>query len=731
MTESAELAARVADLRQQIAYHNERYHTLDSPEIADAEYDMLVRELLRLEAEHPELVSAESPTSQVGGAPLSATFAPVIHRVPMTSLDNAMEEAELVLWGDRVARGLGGAPATFVCELKIDGLAMSLRYENGEFTQAATRGDGRIGEDVTANVATISSLPKRLPRGAPEVVEVRGEVYMPIASFEALNARAAAAGQPLFANPRNAGAGSLRQKDPRVTASRELSFWSYQLGEVVGGPEFSSHHETLEFLQGLGFPVNPEVRVVDDLAAVFAFAGHWQEHRHDLPYEIDGAVAKVDHLAQRELLGFTSRAPRWAIAFKFPPEERTTILRDIQVSVGRTGRTTPFAVLDPVFVGGSTVRMATLHNQDQVRAKDVRPGDTVTVRKAGDVIPEVVGPVLSLRPKRSKPWEFPKVCPCPLASTLVRPEGEADTRCVEPLCPFQRDQRVIYFGSRGAMDIEGLGERTVFQLSEAGLITDPADIYSLTSEQLLGLEGFAKISVDKLLNAIEGSKTRPLPKLLTALGIKGLGPSASDALSLAFGTVDSILGRRRDRARHDTRGRAGDRPVDSQLVRNRRQQDVHREAAECGRRLRQGRGQSPGAGARGQGGRRHRHVAGLLTRRGRAGDQGTGRQEPRQRQCQDVRCRGGGLTGREQAQQGSRPRAPDPRRRGFRPAAGHRRVARLIVQKTENVQVYDWERWRDSRIFQKITVAVCGPCANDSIGAPSVGTKVSVALPRS
>ena len=541
MTESVELAARVAVLRQQIAYHNERYHTLDSPEIADADYDLLVRELLKLETEHPEVASPESPTAQVGGAPLSATFAPVVHRVPMTSLDNAMDEAELTQWGDRVARGLNGEPATFVCELKIDGLAMSLRYEKGLFVQAATRGDGRIGEDVTANVATIAALPKRLAKGAPEIVEVRGEVYMPIASFEALNQRAAAAGQPLFANPRNAGAGSLRQKDPRITASRELSFWCYQLGEVVGGPGFTSHHETLEFLGGLGFPVNPEVRVVNDLAGVYAFAGHWQEHRHDLPYEIDGAVAKVDHLAQRELLGFTSRAPRWAIAFKFPPEERTTILRDIQVSVGRTGRTTPFAVLDPVFVGGSTVRMATLHNEDQVRVKDVRPGDTVTVRKAGDVIPEVVGPVLSLRPNDSTPWQFPKICPCPLATELVRPEGEADTRCVEPACPFQRDQRVIYFGSRGAMDIEGLGERTVFQLSDAGLITDPADIYALTSEQLLGLEGFAKISVDKLLAAIEGSKTRPLPKLLTALGIKGLGPSASEALSLAFGTLDSIL----------------------------------------------------------------------------------------------------------------------------------------------------------------------------------------------
>jgi DNA ligase (NAD+) len=536
-----EVADRVADLRQQIAYHNERYHTLDSPEIADAEYDMLVRELLKLESEHPELASAESPTSQVGAAPLSATFAPVVHRVPMTSLDNSMNEAELKQWGDRVARGLGGVPATFVCELKIDGLAMSLRYEGGKFVQAATRGDGRVGEDVTANVATIEALPKKLPRGAPEVVEVRGEVYMPVASFEALNERAAKAGLPLFANPRNAGAGSLRQKDPRVTASRELSFWSYQLGEVIGGPEFASHHETLAFLGDLGFPVNPEVRVVTDLAGVYSFAGHWQEHRHDLPYEIDGVVAKVDLLAQRQLLGFTSRAPRWAIAFKFPPEERTTVLRDIQISVGRTGRTTPFAVLDPVFVGGSTVRMATLHNEDQVRVKDVRPGDTVIVRKAGDVIPEVVGPVLSLRKPGSEPWQFPKICPCPLATELVRPEGEADTRCIEPMCPFQRDQRVIYFASRGAMDIEGLGERTVFQLSQAGLITDPADIYSLTAEQLLGLEGFAKISAEKLLAGIAGSKTRPLPRLLTALGIKGLGPSASESLSNAFGTLDSIL----------------------------------------------------------------------------------------------------------------------------------------------------------------------------------------------
>jgi DNA ligase (NAD+) len=539
-------AEQAAQLRQQIAYHNERYYGDDSPEISDADYDLLIRRLAALEAEHPELVDAQSPTQQVGSAPLSATFAPVTHRVPMTSLDNAMDLAELTAWGERIARGLPDQSVRFVCELKIDGLAMSLRYENGVLVQAATRGDGRVGEDVTANVATIAAVPKQLPSGYPVVLEVRGEVYMPRASFEALNERAAAAGQPRFANPRNAGAGSLRQKDPRATASRGLSFWSYQLGEVVSGPddhstEFAHHHDSLEYIANLGFPVNPEIRVLDDLDAVFAFCSHWQQHRHDLGYEIDGVVVKVDDLAQREVLGFTSRAPRWAIAFKFPPEERTTVLRDIQVSVGRTGRTTPFAVLEPVFVGGSTVSMSTLHNEDQVRAKDVRPGDTVIVRKAGDVIPEVVGPVLALRPAGSVPWQFPKQCPCPLQSDLVRIEGEADTRCIEPSCPFQRDQRVIYFAGRGAMDIEGLGERTVFQLSDAGLITDPGDIYSLTVEQLLELEGFARISAEKLVAAIAGSKTRPLPKLLTALGCKGLGPAASESLSQAFGTLDAIM----------------------------------------------------------------------------------------------------------------------------------------------------------------------------------------------
>jgi DNA ligase (NAD+) len=545
---------RVERLRALIGHHNEQYYLHDAPEVSDADYDALVRELAGLEEVFPELASAESPTSRVSGA-AAATFAPVEHRVPMTSLDNAMDRAELVAWGERVARGLGGevaAEVQYVCELKIDGLAMSLRYEAGRFVQAATRGDGRVGEDVTANVATIASLPHVLtgPR-VPEVLEVRGEVYMPVAAFEKLreakmrsNEERIAAGrkpEPVPVNPRNAGAGSLRQKDASVTASRELAFWSYQLGEVVGGPEFSSHHETLEFLADLGFPVNPEIRVVGSLDEVEQFCSRWQQHRHDLPYEIDGAVVKVDDLAQREVLGFTSRAPRWAIAFKFPPEERTTVLNAIEVSIGRTGRATPFAVLEPVFVGGSTVGMATLHNEDQVRLKDVRPGDTVIVRKAGDVIPEVVGPVLSLRPEPSEPWQFPRVCPCPLESELVRPEGEANTACVEPGCPFQRDQRIIYFATRGAMDIEGLGERTVFALSDAGFVSDPADIYGLTLDQVMQLEGFGRLSAEKLLAGIEGSKTRPLPKLLTALGIKHLGPAAAESLSRAFGTLDAIV----------------------------------------------------------------------------------------------------------------------------------------------------------------------------------------------
>jgi DNA ligase (NAD+) len=538
------VAERIAALSELVAYHNRRYHELDDPEISDGDFDLLVRELRDLEAAHPELVAEDSPGQAVGGAP-SVLFAPVVHSVPMMSLDNAMTQDELAAWGQRVSRGLPGETVCYVCELKIDGVAMSIRYERDRYVQAATRGDGRVGEDVTANVATIGAVPERLrvPKGTvvPDVLEVRGEVYLPVASFERMNEVAAANGERLFVNPRNAAAGSLRQKDPSITAKRDLSFWVYQLGEVVGGPPLERHTDALDYLAKLGVPVNPETKVFDNLDDVHAHCGHWEAHRHDLGYEIDGVVIKVDDVDQRTRLGSTSRAPRWAIAYKFPPEERTTTLREIQVSIGRTGRATPFAMLEPVFVGGSTVGVATLHNEDQVRVKDVRPGDTVIVRKAGDVIPEVVGPVLGMRPADSKPWTFPSTCPCPLRSTLVRLEGEADTRCVEPACPYQRDQRVIYFASRGAMDIEGLGERTVSQLTAAGMVADPADVYALTSPQLLRLEGFAQVSADKLVAAIDASRHRPLPRILTALGIKHLGPAAAQILATRFGTLDAVM----------------------------------------------------------------------------------------------------------------------------------------------------------------------------------------------
>ena len=460
----------------------------------------------------------------------------------MMSLDNAFSFDELVAWGTRAERGLAAAnagPMQFVCELKIDGVAMSLRYENGQLVQAATRGDGRTGEDVTANVRTIKAVPRQI-EGAPPVLEVRGEVYMPVAAFAALNERQAEAGDRLFANPRNSAAGSLRQKDPKITASRKLAMWCYQLGQVDGGPTVTSHHETLRMLESLGLPVNPEIRTLEGLDAVYQYCADWQERRHALPYEIDGVVVKIDDLAQRNVLGSTSHAPRWAIAYKFPPEEQVTTLNDIMVSIGRTGKATPFAMLEPVFVGGSTVGLATLHNEDQVRLKDVRPGDKVVVRKAGDVIPEVVKPVLAERPKKSRPWVFPKTCPCPLASPLTRVEGESDTYCTHPECPNQRDQRIIHFASRGAMDIEGLGERTVYLLSNAGLVRDPGDIYYLSAEDLLSFEGFGAVSVANLLGAIEASKTRPLANLLIALGIKHLGGAGATLLARTFGHLDAI-----------------------------------------------------------------------------------------------------------------------------------------------------------------------------------------------
>lgn len=545
---TAEPEARVDELRRLITHHTDQYFTLDDPEISDADFDALVRELRALEADHPDLITPDSPTQQVGGG-TSASFEPVEHDVPMMSLDNAMNADELEAWAERVVKGLDGAVPTFVCELKFDGLAMSLRYENGRFVRAATRGDGRTGEDVTANVATIADVPHRIGSHdvvAPELFEVRGEVYMATSAFERLNERAAAAGEKPFVNPRNSAAGSLRQKDAAKTAERELSFFSYQIGQVqiADGetrPDLGSHRAELAYAGSLGFPVNEHVRAFDTVADVAAHCLHWQEHRHDLDYEIDGVVIKVDDLPQRDVLGFTSRAPRWAIAYKFPPEERTTTLIDIQVSVGRTGRATPFAVLDPVFVGGSTVGMATLHNREQVQVKDVRPGDTVVVRKAGDVIPEVVGPAsTNERSADSVPWEFPVNCPA-CNTPLTQPEGEADTRCFAPDCPATRNQKIAYFASRGAMDIEGLGEQMVEKLAAADMVQDPADLYALTVEQLVELDRIGVTSATNLVDEIQKSTQRPLAKFLTALGVRHFGPAASKALVAEFHTLDVIM----------------------------------------------------------------------------------------------------------------------------------------------------------------------------------------------
>lgn len=536
-----DVATRVDELRARIRYHNARYHEDDAPEIADADFDALMAELRQLESEHPELVEEDSPTRQVGGSP-SATFAPVVHRQPMTSLDNAFDQGELRAWVDRVRRGLDlddASPIAFMCELKIDGIALSVRYEGGRLVQAATRGDGRVGEDITANIRTVADIPHVLD-GAPSVLEVRGEVYLPVAQFDALNNAQEEAGLPRYANPRNTAAGSLRQKDPAVTASRGLAFWAYQLGEVVDGPELDSQHAALDWVGSLGFPVNPERRVVVGVDALIDFASRWEEHRHDLPYEIDGTVMKVDDLVAQRRLGFTARAPRWAMAYKLPPEEKTTQLLDIHVSIGRTGKATPFAVLDPVFVAGSTVQMATLHNADQVRLKDVRPGDLVVVRKAGDVIPEVVGPVLSERPDGLPVWNFPESCPA-CGEHLVRPADEAHTFCVNPACPARRQTQIEYFASRGAMDIEGLGESRIALFLELGLIADAGDLYFIDWDRVAELEGFGQTSIDNLRAAIEASTSRPLANLLVAFGIRHLGPAGAEDLAASFGHLDAII----------------------------------------------------------------------------------------------------------------------------------------------------------------------------------------------
>ncbi|MCY4434483.1 MAG: NAD-dependent DNA ligase LigA [bacterium] len=571
---------RIAELIELIRYHDQRYHSDDASEIPDADFDQLKRELIELETAHPELGRPDSPTQTVGADP-STLFAPVKHRVPMMSLDNAFDRGELIAWADRARRRLvaiharraaeeasnqgvlllAGEPdgkeagdeglaeieepsvqlGDLVCELKFDGLAVSLRYENGRLVQAATRGNGRVGEDITANILTLKSVPHLLPAGAPQVLEVRGEVYLPLAAFDVLNAQQEAEGKPRYANPRNTAAGSLRQKDPTVTATRGLSMWCYSVGEVQGGPTLTTHSATLEYLEGLALPVNPETVTADSVDAAWEFVNECEARRHDLPYEIDGAVIKIDRLDLQQELGSTSRAPRWAVAYKLPPEEKTTKLHRIQVSIGSKGKATPFAVLEPVFVGGSTVEMATLHNQDQVKAKDVRPGDTVVVRKAGDVIPEVLGPVLAERPDELPEWDFPEICPCPHQQPLVREEGDAAHYCYFPRCPEQLRGWIEHFAARNALDIEHLGEQRVGLFIDLGFISDVSDIYSLDYERIRKLEGFGELSAANLAAAIEASKQQPLARLLVGLNIRHLGDTTSELLADALGDLDKIM----------------------------------------------------------------------------------------------------------------------------------------------------------------------------------------------
>ena len=535
---SERAGTRVGELREAINYHSYRYHALDDPEIADAEYDALNNELIEIEAAHPDLVTPDSPTQRIG-APPSDQFAPVPHRTPMMSLDNCFSLEELKAWGQRAERLISKVDA-YMTELKMDGIAVNLVYQDGVFTRGATRGDGRTGEDITANLKTINAVPLRL-RGddVPDVVEVRGEVYMRTDDFDNLNERLGNAGLKTFSNPRNAAAGSLRQKDPSITAERKLSLVCHGVG-YVKGRRFKSHSEALAFVRELGLRTNSKNKVVNDLDDVFERCAHWQEHRHEVVYEIDGVVVKVDSIAQQEELGFTSKAPRWAIAYKFPPEERTTILNAIFASVGRSGVVTPFASLETVFVGGVNITTATLHNADEVARKDVRPKDTVVVRRAGDVIPEVVGPVLSKRPKGARRWKMPKNCPS-CGAELVRNEGESATRCLNIYeCPAQQRERVFHFASRGGMDIEGLGYKTIIMLLDKGWVTDVSDIYFLTPELFEGLEGWKSKSIDNLMKSIDESRTRPLASFLTALGIPHVGFSAAEVLAEELGSLDML-----------------------------------------------------------------------------------------------------------------------------------------------------------------------------------------------
>ena len=529
-------AARAAALRELIRDASHRYYVLDDPTVDDAVYDDWVRELEAIEAAHPDLVTGDSPTQRVGAQP-SERFESHAHLQPMLSLANARGDDELREWNRRIESVLeqdaAAAGVRYVVEPKIDGLAVSLTYEDGVLVTGATRGDGEVGEDVTSNIRTIKAVPLVMRPGAtppPSRVEVRGEVYLPLEAFAQFNEARAAEGQPTFANPRNAAAGSLRQLDPRLTAERPLSAWFYAVG-AADGLDIATQHEVLQWLRAAGFPVNPLIEVYDDIEAVAAACEGGETRRGDIDYDIDGAVVKVDSLDLQRRLGAVARAPRWAIAYKFAPTTATTLLRNIRVNVGRTGAIVPWAELDPVHVGGVTVERATLHNQDDLARKDLRVGDTVIVQRAGDVIPQVVSALTQRRTGEERPFEMPTDCPA-CGTALVRPDGEVIWRCPNRSCPAQLVESVIHFASRGCMDIEGLGDKTVQKLFDVGLIANVADLYDLTAEQIIPLEGFKDQSAANLIAGIDASRQRPWPRVINALGIRHVGEVTADAIAL-------------------------------------------------------------------------------------------------------------------------------------------------------------------------------------------------------
>ena len=529
---------RVAELRREINFHNHRYYVLDDPIISDGEYDQLMQELRQLEEQHPELVTPDSPTPRVGGEPAEG-FAQVQHRQPMLSLANAFDREGLEAWYRRVKNLLDDADFALTCELKIDGLAVSLIYENGILVRGATRGNGYVGEDVTQNLRTIRTIPLSLQGNPPPYLEARGEVYMPLASFRQMNEERAERGEPLFANPRNSGAGTIRQLDPRITASRNMEIWIYTLGEAGATPHPATHWDCLEWLREFGFRVNPHNRRCHRLEEAYDYYQTWLERRHELPYEADGVVIKVDRLSYQDALGIVGREPRWAIAYKFPAERATTRLIRIGINVGRTGSLNPYAVLEPVVVSGATVQHASLHNEEDIHRKDIRVGDWVTVERSGDVIPQVVGPILARRTGNEQVFQMPELCPV-CGTPVVKPEAEAMHRCPNTACPAQFFELLKHFVSRGAMDIDGLGEQWCRILIDRGMVRDVADLYYIQKEQLLELDRMGDRLATKIMNNIGASKQRPLPRMLFALGIFHVGAEVAELLTQRYASIDEL-----------------------------------------------------------------------------------------------------------------------------------------------------------------------------------------------